>query len=293
MATFLDYRANDWDNRRLWLAVVLSLLLHGLVVLLLLIEPWTWRIQPEPPPILAEFVQPEAAKPPPAPTPPPAPPAPPQAAAAPSPPIEREPVKPVPPPSTPQLQRAPVTEGPSKAPPSAGERARAQSSEKPQPAPLPDRAGPSTVTAPPAQRQTQSPPRPTGNQGPGPTGAAGQTGEAMTQSESDYFLSQIVSAWVIDFDAPQFADIRIFGRYRVLPNGMLAPPFGKNDPWDMRAMVQDWDKIAADRRPQAVAFRTAIETFLRAMRLAQPMAMPPNAEGYPKVMELNFRLGDL
>ncbi|WP_341893916.1 hypothetical protein [Ferrovibrio terrae] len=296
MATFLEYRAQDWDNRRLWLGVAMSLLLHGLIVLLLLVEPWTWRIQPEPPPILAEFVMPEPPKPTPTPAPPPAPqPAPTQAQA---PPAQQqtmtpEPSRPVPPPSIPQLQRAPVTEAPSKAPPSAGERARPQAAEKPQPAPVPDRAGPSTVTAPPAQRQQQSPPRPTGNRDAGAPGAAGATGETMTQSESDYFLSQVVSAWVIDFDAPQFADIRIFGRYRVLPNGMLAPPFGKNDPWDMRAMVENWDQIAVDRRPQAAAFRTAIETFLRAMRLAQPMRMPPNPEGYPKVLELNFRIGDL
>ena len=67
----------------------------------------------------------------------------------------------------------------------------------------------------------------------------------MTQSESDFFLSQIVQAWVIDFDAPQFARIRIDGPYLVLPDGMLAPPFGKNDPWDMYAMVRNWPEIEA------------------------------------------------
>ena len=77
------------------------------------------------------------------------------------------------------------------------------------------------------------------------------------------------------------------------PDGMLAPPFGKNDPWDMKLMVENWDRIANDPRPEAQAFRTAVETFLRAMRLAQPLRMPPNAQGYPKVMELNFRIGDL
>ena len=37
----------------------------------------------------------------------------------------------------------------------------------------------------------------------------------------------------------------------------------------------------------------AIETFLRAMRLAQPFARPPDAEGYPTSLSLNFRIGDL
>ena len=291
MATFLEYRAQDWDNRRLWVAVALSLLLHGLAALLLLIEPWTWRIQPEPPPILAEFVLPEAAKPAPAvpPTPSVAPPPPPPAQAR----TVEDPAPPVPPPSIPQLQQAPVTQAPSQAPPSAGQRARPQASERAQPAPMLGQSGPATTTAPPAQRQRTAPSQDTGNRRPGPPGAAGETGPTMTQSESDFFLSQVVSAWVIDFDAPQFADIRIYGRYRVLPDGMLAPPFGKNDPWDMRAMVENWDRIANDPRPHAIAFRTAVETFLRAMRLAQPMRMPPNPEGYPKVLELNFRIGDL
>lgn len=286
MASFLEYRAQEWDNRRLWLAVALSLLLHGLVVLLLLVEPWTWRLQPEPPPILAEFVLPPPAKPePPKPEPP-----------RPAPQVEpprSAPQAEVPPPSVPQLQKAPVAEE-SKAPPSTGERARqrVQQTEAPKPAPpqVP-RPGPGVATAPqprPPQAQSQA-----GNRQPGPGRAAGLPAEVMTQSESDFFLSQIVSAWVIDFDAPQFARIRIDGPYLVLPDGMLAPPFGKNDPWDMRAMVRNWPEIEALRGPEAAAFRTAMETFLRAMRLAQPFAMPPNAQGYPKILYLDFRIGDL
>lgn len=291
MASFLEYRSQDWDNRRLGVAMALSLLLHGLVAVLLIIEPWTWRIQPEPPPVLAEFVMPEAPKP--AASRPAQPP--PEAASPPSSPRRPiEELKDVPPPSVPQLQQAPVTQDPSRAPPSAGQRARPQASERPQPAPLQDRSGPATTAAPPADRQRAPAQQATGNRQRGAPGvAAGETGPTMTQSESDFFLSQIVSAWVIDFDSPRFADIRIFGRYRVLPDGMLAPPFGKDDPWDMGRMVENWDRIATDPRPEAVAFRTAVETFLRAMRLSQPLRMPPNAEGYPKVLELNFRVGDL
>lgn len=287
MALFSEYRAQEWDNRRLWLAVALSLLLHGLIAVLLLVEPWTWRLQPEPPPILAEFVLPpppkpepkaEAAKPPPAPEPPKA---------------EAPPAPPLPPPSVPQLQRAPVTKE-SKAPPSAGDRARErpQASEAPKPAPpQPERRGPATATTPqqrPPQAQSQA-----GSRQPGAGRAAGAPAEVMTQSESDFFLSQIVPGWVIDFDSPRFKDIRIYGRYMVLPNGMLAPPFGKNDPWDLNTMIDGWDQIAYDPRPQAAAMRTAMETFLRAMRLAQPFAMPPDAQGYPKVLSLNFKIGDL
>lgn len=292
MASFLEYRAQDWDNRRLLMAVVLSLLLHGLVAILMLIEPWTWRIQPEPPPVLAEFVMPEAPKP--APPAPPAPPPPEAAPQPPSPPRVVEELKDVPPPVVPQLQQGPVTQEPSRAPPSAGQRARPQASERPQPAPRIGQSGPAATPAPPQPLQRQRQADTTGNRQRGaPGAAAGEAGPTMTQSESDFFLSQIVSAWVIDFDSPRFADIRIFGRYRVLADGMLAPPFGKNEPWDMGRMVENWDRIATDPRPEAQAFRTAVETFLRAMRLAQPLKMPPNAEGYPKVLELNFRIGDL
>ncbi len=290
MASFLEYRAQDWENRRLWVAVGLSLLLHALVAILLLIEPWTWRIQPEPPPVLAEFVMPEAPKPAPPPpqaAPPPAP-APPQAMQS------IEPLKDVPPPSVPQLQEAPVTQEPSRAPPSAGQRARPQASDRPQPAPLLGQSGPTTTPAPPQQaRRTPPSQQATGSRQRGAPGtAAGEAGE-MTQSESDFFLSQIVRAWVIDFDAPQFSTMVISGAFKVLPNGMLAPPYGKNDPWDMDVMVNGWPRLKTMRGPEADALRTGMETLMRAMRLAQPFKMPPNAEGYPKVLELNFRVGDL
>lgn len=284
MASFSDYRAHEWDNRRLWLAVALSLLLHGLIVLLLLVEPWTWRLQPEPPPILAEFVLPQPPK-----TEPPKP----QAEAPKPQPAPEIPLPPVPPPSVPQLQRAETAEE-SKAPPSSGERARSrpQTNEAAKPAPpQAQRPGPGVATTPqprPPQAQSRA-----GTRQPGAGSAAGQKAEVMTQSESDFFLSQIVRVWVIDFDAPQFKNIQIYGHYMVLPNGMLAPPFGKNDPWDMNRMVDGWDQIVHDPRPQVAAFRTALETFLRAMRLAQPMAMPPDAQGYPKVLSLNFKIGDL
>ncbi|MEK9968374.1 MAG: hypothetical protein VW600_04505, partial [Ferrovibrio sp.] len=222
--------------------------------------------------------------PPPAPAPPPA--------AVPSPRVAEE-VKELPAPVVPQLREGKVTEEPSRAPPGASQRARPQASEKALPTPVPDRSAPTATPVPPRERQ-QAQPRPVPNQQAGAPGSAGgQAGPTMTQSESDFFLSQIVSAWVIDFDAPQFADLQIFGHYRIMADGMLAPPFGKNDPWDMTKMVENWDRIANDPRPKAQAYRTAIETFLRAMRLAQPLKMPPNAQGYPKVMELNFRVGDM
>lgn len=277
MAHLSDYRTTDWLNRRPWLALVLSLLLHGLLIVILLLQPWAWnRTTPEPQ-ILAEFVLPP---------PPPAAPAP--AARRPA---EPE-IPPLPPASTPQLQRAPVTEE-SRAQPGPGERARNQQQSAPQPSPLPapDQRGPNRPAARQQQGQQSPSERQAGSGQAGPGRAAGPPGPAMTQSESDFFLSQVVAAWAIDFDAPQFRNIQIFGHYKVLPDGTLAPPFGRNDPWDLHAMVNNWEEI--ENEPRAAAFRTAIETFLRAMRLAQPFEMPPDAQGYPKILSLNFRIGDL
>ncbi len=281
MAHVSDYRTIDWLNRRPWLAVFLSLLLHGLIFAMLLMEPWSWYGPKPVPPILAEFVLPEPPK--------PAPPPPRRAAPQEAPPL--------PPASVPQLQRAPVTEEESKAPPSPGDRARSQPRTAPEPEPQrqqrPDLQGPNRAAAPTARQAPPRRERQAGNAAPGSGRSAGSQGEAMTQSESDFFLSQVVTAWPIDFDAPQFSDIQIFGHYMVLPDGTLAPPFGRNDPWDMEAMVNNWDEIADAPGPRAAAYRTAIQTFLRAMRLAQPFAMPPDTTGYPKVLSLNFRIGDL
>lgn len=290
MSVFSVPPENNFDDRRLRWALAASLLLHVLLAAILVAEPWTWRLTKPPEPQEISMVFPEAPKPAPA-AKPPEPPKPAEAEKPPQPPPQQAPV-PLPPPEIPQLQRAPLAEK-SEAPPSPGDRARRHlpSTEKPEAAPpKPQTAGPGPKTAPqlqaPAQRRAEA-----GNRQSGPPGAAGPAGKAMTQSESDFFLSQIIAAWVIDFDAPQFRDIQIYGNYKVLPNGMLAPPFGKNDPWDMRKMVNNWDQIA--HVPEAAAFRTAIETFLRAMRLAQPFQMPPDVSGYPKTLSLNFRVGDL
>ncbi|WP_370156281.1 hypothetical protein [Ferrovibrio sp.] len=265
-------------GRRLWLAVLASLLLHLLLVLLLLAQPWTWRLTPPAPPPI-EMVFPEPPK-------PPAPKA--------EPPRETPAPIPLPPPAVPQLQRAPVAEE-SQAPPAPGDRARSRApvTEPAKPAPEPPKQpGPAPrATERPAPARPQ-PEAQAGNRQAGTGAAAGPGGPVMTQSESDFFLAQIVNGWVIDFQAPQFKDVELAGSYVVLPDGMLGPPFGKNDPWDMRAMMGPrWDTVKND--PAARDGVIALETFFRAMRLAQPFAMPPDATGYPKRMLVRFRISDI
>ncbi|HEX6959187.1 MAG TPA: hypothetical protein VF194_14490 [Ferrovibrio sp.] len=288
MTSIFDHDPWERPDRRSWTAILLSLLLHILIVVVLISEPWAWHMPRPQPPILAEFVVPEAPKPTATPAAQPQKPPPSQA--------EQPILPPAPkPPETPQLQRGAKVDQESRSAPGAGDKAQTQSqaTSEPKPPVAPAAKPQAKAEAAPQGRKAQpKAPSQAGNRTAGTAnGGAGKTGTEMTQSESDFFLSQIVEAWVIDFRAPQFRNIQIYGNYKVLPNGMLAPPFGKNDPWDMNAMVTNWDEV--ENTPNAAAFRTAIETFLRAMRLAQPFKMPPNADGYPKVLSLNFRLGDL
>jgi hypothetical protein len=70
-----------------------------------------------------------------------------------------------------------------------------------------------------------------------------------------------------------------------------APPFGRNDPWDLRVMVRDYDLMM---KPENRMIRTTIETFLQAMREAQPFQLPPDGRSNEeRVLPLSFRLGDL
>jgi len=230
--------------------------------------------------IEVELVQPEPPKPVPAPPPPPLP----QPQAQQMPPLPTQP---------PQLQSAPIEKE------STAPQPREAAPEKPkivqrpaqprqiardaEPAPNAER-----LPRPQVARPLASVPKPLT---PEEMAAAVKNAPKMAQSEQDFFLSQIAQNWVIDRHAAQFQRVSIYGAYVVLPNGMLAPPFGKDDPWDMRSMVKDWDKIPND--PRYDGLRTAMETFLRAMRLAQPLQLPPGAKDYPKVMTLNFKVPDI
>jgi len=254
-------RVEHPPSRVILVGLVLSLLFHALLVWLLQQEDWLDFLKPKPPapPMEMAMIIP----------PPPPPPRPqPEPQAQPLP----------PPPEPPQLKAAPLAEK-STAPAPRNAPIRRSEPAPPvarAPEPLP---GPAVRPVPPVPVA------------PADMAAAVQRAPEMAQSEQDFFLRQIVTNWIIDLDAPQFRDIAVGGSYVVLPNGMLAPPFGKNDPWDMRRMVRDWDLIVSTREAQH--FRTAAETFLRAMRLSQPLQLPPDFGPNPKRMTLNFRISDI
>jgi hypothetical protein len=223
--------------------MAVSLLLHILAAWWLLGAPWWWReAPPKSQPMIVEMVT----------------------LPAPPPPEPSSPARPtlpvVPPPPPPQLGEAPIAE-------------RATPPPAPRPSPMPARPrADSSPTVSPGQRATAAlPPSDTGESAPleaGRVRPGGSPPETIaSQTVQDVILRQIARHWIIDVRGPTYRDVVLSVRFKLLPDGMLAPPFGRNDPWDLRAMVRDYELMT---RPENRMIRTTIETFLQAMRQAQP-----------------------
>jgi hypothetical protein len=298
------FRLSDDTLRLRWpilVGLLVSILLHlGAVVAVLVIQSAPSSVPPEATQLVAlEMVaEPPAPPPRPAPPPPPPPPPPPQPEAAPPPPpappvAERAPL---PPPPPPQLETA--------AP--AAESSAPRPVPRAQPAPTPPAAAPPPPrTAPPApppraaeSRDGLRPPVPPApapgvTAGRAPSGVSGPPGEKLSQSEMDHMLAQVLAVWVIDFRAARFKDIVISGNFILLPDGSLGAPFGARDPWAPEKMIANYDELV--RRPDLRDQRAVLESFLGALRQAQPFRRQPGAAptGEPKIMSFAFRLGDL
>ncbi len=254
-------------DRRPWLAATtVSLLLHTAAAWWLLGAPW-WRDRPpEPQAMTVEVVMmtPRPPEPPP-----------------PEPSLPSLPL--VPPPPPPQLTEAPIAER--STPPPA-----------PRPSPQPARPRTETVAPTPGPRSTAALPRAESSESAlleaGRLRPGGSPPEAIaSQTVQDVILRQITRHWIIDVRGPTYRDVVLSVRFKLLPDGMLAPPFGRNDPWDLRVMIRDYDLMM---RPENGRIRTTIETFLQAMRQAQPFQLPPDGRSdEARVLPLSFRLGDL
>jgi hypothetical protein len=116
--------------------------------------------------------------------------------------------------------------------------------------------------------------------------------EAVTQAIQDFILAQIARHWVLDFRSPRLRNMVLNGNMILLPNGMLGPPFGKNDPWRPAAMIRDYDKLGES--PNGLMIRTALVSFVQAARQAQPFRLPADTDiEHPVVVPFDFRLGDM
>jgi len=287
-ATFIDVReAPDIDRhpKALTTGVVLSFALHLGIAALLIYGAWSKPELP-PPEFVIDVVQ--LPKPPP-PRKPPEPPPMPAAAPPPVPPAPQA----LPPPPPPQLTEAPIAE--KAAPPPHQSESHAPSRERPASPNLQHRTIANAAPALPANStKAESMPVTIGRHEPTEDNLpSGRSDKPATQTVPDFILMQIAQHWLIDYRNPRYRDIVLRGtKIVLLPNGMLGPPFGKNDPWNPREMIANYDALLA---PQAAPIRQAIETFLQAMRLAQPFRLPPDGKpnSEPRVFEIYFQLGDI
>lgn len=255
--------------------LALSLLLH-LTGYILLKYPLTW---PEPQP-KAEFVV--------------------EVVRLPAPMPKVAPTPALPPPPVPRFEDAPTI----------GEESTPVTKPAPQPAPpAPQRARPPIIIggglAPPA------PPKPSEPFRPNTTAPAAeplaserlsatrhggselQQPAVASQSVQDFILKQIAHRWLIDVHSPRYRNLRLSLGFVLLPDGTLGPPFGKNDPWDLTRMLAP-EAYQAIQQPGQEAVRSALITFLQAMRQAQPFRLPPDETSYKsRVLPLSFRMDDL
>jgi len=298
------FRLSDDTLRLRWpilVGLLVSILLHlGAVVAVLVIQAVPSSVPPETTQLVAlEMVtEPPPPPPPPQPAVAPPPPPPPQADIVPPPP---------PPPAAPAAERAQLPLPPppqlETAAPAAESSAPRQAPRAPPaplppaPAPAPPRAAPLPPRAAESRDGLLAPAPPAAAPGVtaerAPSGASGPPGEKLSQSEMDHMLAQVLAVWVIDFRAARFKDIVISGNFILLPDGSLGAPFGARDPWAPEKMISNYDELV--RRPDLRDHRTVLESFLGALRQAQPFRRQPGAPATtePKIMGFAFRLGDL
>lgn len=285
-ATFIDVRdAPDTDRhpKALTTGVALSFALHLGIAALLVYGGWS-KPEPPPPEFVVDVVQLPKPPPPKRPEPPP-----PQVQPQPAPP----PPVGIPPPPPPQLTEAPIAE--KAAPPPRQSESHAPPRER---AASPNVQHRTVANAAPAlpenSSKAESMPVTIGRHDPKEDNLpSGRSDKPAAQTVPDFILMQIAQHWLIDYRNPRYREIVLRGAQIVLlPNGMLGPPFGKNDPWNPREMIANYDALLA---PEAAPVRQAIETFLQAMRLAQPFRLPPDGKqnNEPRIFTIYFQLGDV
>ncbi|KIL99409.1 TolA protein [Paramagnetospirillum magnetotacticum MS-1] len=244
-------------DRRLMAALALSALLHVLVTLILQIESLSALIPERTERSMEVEVIPEPLKPePPKPVAPP----PPQEPPLPETPPEAPKVQTAPPPpplpiQRPQLQPAPLAEK-SKAPKSEPAKPALQS------------PGLSTDTG----TFTRSAP------------AAGE----LSQNIQDKVLAQVVRMWHFNSAALRGSDIILSASLLVNRDGTLSGPMHKDAPWNPDAAIRGYSRLPEGTTKQMM------ETFLVALRMAQPLQLPPDdGKPWPRHMMLRFKPGDL
>lgn len=123
----------------------------------------------------------------------------------------------------------------------------------------------------------------------GPDGARGPVGEELSQSEQDFVLSQILPFWKVDTHRPEGKGMVLEAIIEINPDGTLQYPLGRDDPWNPNGIIAGYAQMA---RLGYSYKREALEGFLLALRLSQPIHVPAGGK-WPKWMKLRFAFDDL
>mgnify|MGYP001217448820 CR=1 FL=1 len=128
----------------------------------------------------------------------------------------------------------------------------------------------------------------------GPAGGQevlGFSEDPFTQSERDFLMAQILKYWRFNYSTPEALELVLRGNIVVMPNGMLESPFNGAQRWNPHEALPQY----------AVAVQTGneflkqiLESFYLALRMAQPLELPPNTEvSWPRRISVSFRFKDL
>ena len=123
----------------------------------------------------------------------------------------------------------------------------------------------------------------------GPEGSTGPIGEELSQTEQDFVLSQILPFWKVDTHRPESKGMVLEAIIEIKPDGTLMSPLNRDDPWNPGAVISGYAQLA---RLGYSYQREAMEGFLLALRLSQPLRLPPGGK-WPKWMRLRFSFDDL
>jgi hypothetical protein len=123
----------------------------------------------------------------------------------------------------------------------------------------------------------------------GPEGSRGPIGEELSQNEQDYVLSQILPYWKVDTKRPEGHGMVLEAIIEINSDGTLMHPLGRDDPWNPNGIIGGYAEMV---RLGYSYKREALEGFLLALRLSQPIKVPPGGK-WPKWMKLRFAFDDL
>ncbi len=113
-------------------------------------------------------------------------------------------------------------------------------------------------------------------------------GEA-TQSERDQILSQVLPLWQRPAGLVVGAHTTVRLRVLVLADGTLGPPFAAGAAWNPARAIVNYAAM-----PPGDPWRKALENLYLALRLAQPLKLPPALLAKaPVTAILDFRVADV